>query len=158
MMKLNTMRTRLDGLVIFRGILQANIVPAFRAMLAAVGSEDFVSAAADFENQLFERGGSWTRVLLDAVLQDENICIRKAASGGAGQAAARCMDSELEFLQQLSRVTLVDLTGGEESLALAARRIPTILPPLTLSAWLKLVKRATACLPATTCSPLRMAA
>lgn len=25
MMKLNTMRTRLDGLVIFRGILQANI-------------------------------------------------------------------------------------------------------------------------------------
>lgn len=49
MMKLNTMRTRLDGLVIFRGILQANIVPAFRAMLAAAGSEDFVSAAADFE-------------------------------------------------------------------------------------------------------------
>ena len=104
MMKLNTMRTRLDGLVIFRGILQANIVPAFRAMLAAAGSEDFVSAAADFENQLFERGGSWTRVLLDAVLQDENICIRKAASGGAGQAAARCMDSELEFLQQLSQL------------------------------------------------------
>ena len=66
MMKLNTLRTRLDGLVIFRGILQANIVPAFRAMLAAAGSEDFVSAAADFENQLFERGGSWTRVLLDA--------------------------------------------------------------------------------------------
>lgn len=54
MMKLNIMRTRLDGLVIFRGILQANIVPAFRAMLAAAGSEDFVSAAADFENQLFE--------------------------------------------------------------------------------------------------------
>ena len=52
MMKLNTMRTRLDGLVIFRGILQANIVPAFRAMLAAVGSEDFVSAAADFELSL----------------------------------------------------------------------------------------------------------
>mgnify|MGYP000692428399 CR=1 FL=1 len=149
MMKLNTMRTRLDGLVIFRGILQANIVPAFRAMLAAAGSEDFVSAAADFENQLFERGGSWTRVLLDAVLQDENICIRKAASGGAGQAAARCMDSELEFLQQLSRVTLVDLTGKPRK---------WILPPLTLSAWLKLVKRATACLPATTCSPLRMAA
>ena len=121
MMKLNTMRTRLDGLVIFRGILQANIVPAFRAMLAAAGSEDFVSAAADFENQLFERGGSWTRVLLDAVLQDENICIRKAASGGAGQAAARCMDSELEFLQQLSRVTLVDLTGGEESFAFLPR-------------------------------------
>lgn len=121
MMKLNTMRTRLDGLVIFRGILQANIVPAFRAMLAAAGSEDFVSAAADFENQLFERGGSWTRVLLDAVLQDENICIRKAANGGAGQAAARCMDSELEFLQQLSRVTLVDLTGGEESLAFLPR-------------------------------------
>lgn len=69
MMKLNTMRTRLDGLVIFRGILQANIVPAFRAMLAA----------------------------------------------------ARCMDSELEFLQQLSRVTLVDLTGGEESLAFLPR-------------------------------------
>lgn len=121
MMKLNIMRTRLDGLVIFRGILQANIVPAFRAMLAAAGSEDFVSAAADFENQLFERGGSWTRVLLDAVLQDENICIRKAASGGTGQAAARCMDSELEFLQQLSRVTLVDLTGGEESLAFLPR-------------------------------------
>lgn len=38
MMKLNTMRTRLDGLVIFRGILQANIVPAFRAMLPLWGA------------------------------------------------------------------------------------------------------------------------
>ena len=80
MMKLNTMRTRLDGLVIFRGILQANIVPAFRAMLAAAGSEDFVSAAADFENQLFERGGSWTRVLLDAVLHPQS-CQRRRRAG-----------------------------------------------------------------------------
>lgn len=97
MMKLNTMRTRLDGLVIFRGILQANIVPAFRAHAGRCGSEDFVSAAADFENQLFERGGSWTRVLLDAVLQDENICIRKAASGGAGQAAAAAWTASWNF-------------------------------------------------------------
>ena len=56
-----------------------------------------------------------TRAISDAV----NIPV--IASGGAGQAAARCMDSELEFLQQLSRVTLVDLTGGEESLAFLPR-------------------------------------
>ena len=70
------------------------------------------------------------------------------------------MDSELEFLQQLSRVTLVDLTGGEESLAFLPRweTEEVDFAALTLSAWLKLVKRATACLPATTCSPLRMAA
>ena len=41
MMKLNTMRTRLDGLVIFRGILQANIVPAFRANAGRCGERGF---------------------------------------------------------------------------------------------------------------------
>lgn len=85
MMKLNTMRTRLDGLVIFRGILQANIVPAFRAMLAAAGSEDFVSAAADFENQLFERGGSWTRVLLDAVCRMRTSASAKLPAAAPGR-------------------------------------------------------------------------
>ncbi len=58
MMKLNTMRTRLDGLVIFRDILQANIVPGAPCYAGRCGERGFcASAAADFENQLFECGG-----------------------------------------------------------------------------------------------------
>ena len=106
MMKLNTMRTRLDGLVIFRGILQANIVPAFRAMLAAAGSEDFVALQLILKTSCLNAAAAGPACCWTLFCRIENICIRKAASGGAGQAAARCMDSELEFLQQLSRVTL----------------------------------------------------
>lgn len=70
------------------------------------------------------------------------------------------MDSELEFLQQLSRVTLVDLTGGEESFAFLPRWETEEVDFAAAYAerLAEVGQKATACLPATTCSPLRMAA
>ena len=38
---------------------------------------------------------------LDAVLEDENLCLRTAAGGDAGPVLEKALENELEFLQQL---------------------------------------------------------
>lgn len=118
-MELKTLALRLDGLVIFRGILHVTVVKNFRAVLAErVALEQseqpaaFVAATAAFEAALLETGQDWTAALLEAILQDENLCIRKAATGGAGETAERCMAQELAFLQQLGQVELSKLLAG----------------------------------------------
>ncbi|MEE0801093.1 MAG: ATP-binding protein [Gemmiger sp.] len=111
-MKLEDMSARLRGLVVFRGILKAEIVARFRRLLETVNGAQGIEAAAEFENLLLEQGGDWTAALLDVILEDENLCIRRAADGGAGPIASACMDRELAFLEQLGGLTLDDVTGG----------------------------------------------
>ena len=100
-MKLEQMDLRLRGLVIVRGILQDPVVKRYAAMVAASGDPAaFVTAAAEFEAALFDSGRCWTDYLLDTVLENNNICIRRAAAGGAGPAAEAALASELAVLQQ----------------------------------------------------------
>ena len=68
---------RVDGLVVFRGLLSAAPFAALRAALAA-DAADLTGAVAAFESTLFLQGTNWTEVLLDAVLEDENLCLRTA--------------------------------------------------------------------------------
>ena len=132
MKNLNDLEARLGGLVVFRGLLAAEQMTAFRAMLAARRGLDgpasraaFVEAVAAFEAALLPRGSDWSAVLLDLVLQDENICIRKAAAGGAGPLAEASLTRELEILQQAGSVCRSDLLEGlNDGPALAA-----LLPP-----------------------------
>ena len=132
MKNLNDLEARLGGLVVFRGLLAAEQMTAFRAMLAARRGLDgpasraaFVEAVAAFEAALLPRGSDWSAVLLDLVLQDENICIRKAAAGGAGPLAEANLTRELELLQQAGSVCRSDLLEGlNDGPALAA-----LLPP-----------------------------
>ena len=60
---------RLDALVVFRGLLDAPLVQALRAALAA-GEPELGGALAAFEAALFRRGTNWTRALLDLLLED----------------------------------------------------------------------------------------
>ncbi len=104
-------------------------------MLAAAGSEDFVSAAAILKTSCFERGGSWTRVLLDAVLQDENICIRKAASGRCwGRPLPAAWTASWNFCSSSAALRWLMSTVARNPLPFCPAGKPRkwILPPLTL--------------------------
>ena len=142
---------RVDGLVVFRGLLQSEPLASLRAALAA----GLTGAVAAFESALFTQGTNWTEVLLDAVLEDENLCLRTAAGGDAGPVLEKALENELEFLQQLGTAGLDDLCP--EALVFLPRW--EVSPDANYAAaarpW---ARRATACLPATMCLPSRMAA
>ena len=99
---------RVDGLVVFRGLLQSEPLASLRAALAA-DAAGLTGAMAAFESALFTQGTNWTEVLLDAVLEDENLCLRTAAGGDAGPVLEKALENELEFLQQLGTAGLDDL-------------------------------------------------
>lgn len=102
---------RLDALVVFRNLLST---PLLRALCAALAAEecDLGGTVADFEATLFAQGTNWTDILLDAVLEDENLCLRTAAGGDAGPVLEGALVSELDFLQALGRAGLDDLCHG----------------------------------------------
>ena len=100
--------TRVDGLVVFRGLLQSEPLASLRAALAA-DAAGLTGAVAAFESALFTQGTNWTEVLLDAVLENENLCLRTAAGGDAGPVLEKALENELEFLQQLGTAGLDDL-------------------------------------------------
>ena len=116
-MTIREMSARLGGLVVFRGILQDALVQRFQALLQAVLAYDgdpapLAAAAGAFEAELLPRGEDWSAVLLDILLQDDNLCIRKAASGGAGEVADACLARELALLQQAGSLTMDALLAG----------------------------------------------
>ena len=84
-MKQKDLDLHLRGLVILRGVLADPVIGKFAAMVGAAdgNAADFVTAAAEFEFALFDTGRCWTDYLLDTVLENNNICIRRAAAGGA---------------------------------------------------------------------------
>ena len=108
------LRRRLDTLVIFRDLLQD---PAVRDLSAALGDcvrgrqERFLRRLAAFEARIFEAGGDWSSYLSGRIAESENVCIRKCGNGPLNAALLGALETELEFLQRLSRLKLEDLPG-----------------------------------------------
>ena len=101
----NEWLAHLDGLVVFRGLLAAEPLCTLHAALAADDAA-LTGAVAAFEAVLFARGTNWTDALLEAVLEDENLCLKVAAGQDAGPVLEKAMDDELDFLQALGRAPL----------------------------------------------------
>ena len=111
------LRMRLHSLTIFRGLLEDPVVSRLAALLHAQPSD--AEACADaycaFAAALYERGGDLSTYLLKAVLEDENLYVRRAASGASIPAElAECLQHELCFLQELSKFDGAALRGALE--------------------------------------------
>jgi predicted AAA+ superfamily ATPase len=134
-MSYEEMRARLAGLVVFRILLEDPVAEKFGKMLEAgsVSGSDaglrFASAAAAFEAALFETGKSWTEYLESILLESENVYIRRAACGAAGETLEKALASELNFLQQLGALRWEDVLAGAPGLTQAQRREADILQP-----------------------------
>lgn len=145
----NEWLAHLDGLVVFRGLLAAEPLRSLHAALAA-DENALTGAVAAFEAALFARGTNWTEALLDAVLEEENLCLRVAAGQDAGPVLETALNSELDFLQTLGRAPLDEVFPGAAVFLprWETRPTPTTTRPMrrAVRPW---ARRATACLPAT---------
>ena len=113
-MNLDYMYQRLSSLVVFRELLQDPVIAAFREMLASAEQDDgdaFATACATFEHRLFEKTENWTEYLSTAVLESENICVRRQAHGELSAVLGDSLQRELALLNELSALTLEELTA-----------------------------------------------
>ena len=113
-MNLHYMNQRLSSLVVFRELLQDPVIAAFQRMLASAELDDgdaFATACAVFEHRLFEKTENWTEYLSTAVLESENICVRRQAHGELSAVLSDSLQRELALLNELSAMTLEELTA-----------------------------------------------
>lgn len=113
-MNLHYMYQRLSSLVVFRELLQDPVIAAFREMLQSAEQDDgdaFATACATFEHRLFEKTENWTEYLSTAVLESENICVRRQAHGELSSVLGDSLQRELALLNELSALTLEELTA-----------------------------------------------
>ncbi|MGI6216269.1 MAG: ATP-binding protein [Coriobacteriales bacterium] len=110
---------RLNGLVIFRNLLDDPVIGWLRDSLEIIadrGGESAVDLLAEFESRLFESTTDWTTYLLTSVLEDENTYVYdyvdKKREGKLANPVlqARTYD-ELKFLNKLGKLTIEDIAG-----------------------------------------------
>ena len=102
LMQLNT---DLHALVVFRRLLEDDVIARFSALLDAPLDQPrrAVSLYADFASALFAHTDNWSDYLLRCVLEDENLYMQKKAQRLPVDACIeQCVDAELALLQQLS--------------------------------------------------------
>lgn len=117
-MDLHYMDQRLRSLVIFRKLLMDPVIAGFEAVLAMADEDDgdaFATACAEFESSLFESTESWTDYLCNAVLQSENVCVRRKAHGELSPVLADSLQRELALLNELAGLTLEEILAGMEN-------------------------------------------
>lgn len=105
---------RLQGLVVFRGLLEEPLIAQLRRLLDVGVYEQnercLVSAWGRFSSALFAVSPNWTETLLELVLQNENSYLTQSCTpAGAPEVLRQCMESELRFLTALGQYTGADL-------------------------------------------------
>ena len=128
-MNLTEWNARLHGLVIFRTLLDddviAKLVDLTDRMAAAPQSTGAVcDAAASFEAALFEHTTNFGEYLSAAVLEAETVCVRQAAVSEVPPVLQTALDNELDFLRQLCSLTLdelLDAAGAADKLPFLPR-------------------------------------
>ena len=109
-MKRNEWSARLHGLVIFRGLLADPVVKKLLALTEGPAAvEGLADRAAEFEAALFETTPNWSKYLAGAVLESENICVRRWAHGQHPPLLEETLRAELDFLQRLCGLSLDEL-------------------------------------------------
>ena len=106
-MNIRELSNHLESLVIFRAVLDDAVVARLRTALGALeAGEGTVGALADFESALFAHTCDWTQYLLETVLEDENLCVRRRSPVPEEPALRACLARELDFLTELGALTL----------------------------------------------------
>ena len=128
-MNLTEWNARLHGLVIFRALLDDDVITKFvdltDRMAAAPQSTGAVcDAAASFEAALFEHTTNFGEYLSAAVLEAETVCVRQAAVSEVPPVLQTALDNELDLLRQLCSLTLdelLDAAGAADKLPFLPR-------------------------------------
>lgn len=93
---------KMQSLAVFRGILQDQTVAKLLNFLKEPSAESY----GDFVSGLYQHGASLTDFLIDVVTEDENVYMKRIAEFKEIPANIdEAVRNELEFLQELSRLT-----------------------------------------------------
>ena len=122
-MKIQQICARLAGLAVFRGLLEDPVVAAYgrlaKALAQGAGLQAVCQAAGEMEALLFAQDtDDLSEYILAAVLECENICARQAARGARAPGLKKALEGELDFLEQLSALSLdglLEAAGLEDS-------------------------------------------
>ena len=114
-MNTSQLYTGLQSLVIFRNLYENPVISALKAYLRAAqqSSEDAIGNYCRFVSALYERTENFSRYLLELVLEDENLYVKKYCSGEpVGEYLEDCLTHELAFLKELSGTSAQELSRG----------------------------------------------
>lgn len=101
---------KLFSLVIFRNLLSNDTVKKFMKMVSSEKSrEDTLSSYADFLSSLFSSTDNLTDFITDIVFEDENSYILKAGSSALTENYEFALNSELDTLNEFTKVTSDDV-------------------------------------------------
>ena len=105
----------LHSLVIFRNLLQGPVIAALSDYLRSVKdkTEDTIGSYCNFISALYAYTENFSRYLLELVLEDENLYVKKCCSGEpVGEYLEACLTHELAFLERLGVTSASELTEG----------------------------------------------
>lgn len=122
-MKIQQICARLAGLAVFHSLLEDPVVAAYgrlaEALAQGTGLQAVCQAAGEMEALLFAQDtDDLSEYILAAVLECENICARQAARGALAPGLKKALEGELDFLEQLSALSLdglLEAAGLEDS-------------------------------------------
>ena len=125
-MNLTEWNARLHGLVIFRALLDDDVIAKFVDPHRPDGRcppehGSCVRRCRSFEAALFEHTTNFGEYLSAAVLEAETVCVRQAAVSEVPPVLQTALDNELDFLRQLCSLTLDELLDA----AGAADKLPS---------------------------------
>lgn len=107
--QLSELNTKLNGLAVFRKLLDTQAVKCFQRMVTALEDKDLngqVSAYGAFAEALYESDANFSKYINDFLLSDENFYIKqKAQNKEVSPLVEVCLLEELKILEELSQVT-----------------------------------------------------
>jgi len=112
MKKMKTLNLKLNSLVIFRNILNDEVVEKLRDLLSSYEDDLLmkVNKYSSFVSTLFEKNHNLSNYLLNLILEDENIYVKKI--GQKLHIESYIEDSlkqELKVLEEISKLSSVDI-------------------------------------------------
>ncbi|MBQ4563304.1 MAG: ATP-binding protein [Lachnospiraceae bacterium] len=110
-MTISDLRIGLQSLVIFRNLLENPVISALETYLNTADTGEGIGNYCRFVSELYARTENFSRYLLERVLEDENLYVKKYCSGeSVGEHLEQCLSHELTFLEQLGGMGASDLT------------------------------------------------
>ena len=105
-MKRREIALRMEGLVVFRGLLRDPVVDAFVKLMECEGGKtEQMRRYGAFCAALFAHTEDWSEYLQEAVLQDENLYVVKSCTApGPGPQLRRCLEMELGLLSEVAQM------------------------------------------------------
>ncbi len=109
---MQNLNLEIHSLVIFRNILKDDVVKNLMKLLSTEEKTTLekVESYSEFTSSLFSKTTNLSRYFLDLVLEDENIYVKKFASGSTVEDILKdSLVEELKILEKISKITSEDI-------------------------------------------------